>query len=630
MKKTRLLAGAAILALGVGHQAQAGSLFAFGDSLSDNGNLYKLIGYPPPPYSEGRFSNGPVWIQYLPGLTGLSFSAGNDYAVGGAFTGNITYNGVDYGTNLVAPTVPGINTEIAEFAASGGRFSRGDIVSLWGGANNYFEYADIIEANPAEANAIIAQAVPYTISQLKGDAAALISLGAHTLLVPNIPNLGETPDFNTSAIASGLADELSDGHNAALPGTMEALHLKTGANIIVLNESQLLGDVVANPFRYGFVNATNACIDTPACVNGSTKTQDTYVFWDGVHPTTRAHDFIAQYAAASLLGFESLTVPAQLGATGAQDFTTLLDNRMQALRSGAGGFSYNVDGAAGTNGDPDQKFGLFVSGGGGNGYRNNDSGGTDLGFTYTNAATVLGADYRFSPNFTAGIALGYGDDWANVNEGGKVHNEAFTGGLYAVASSGPIYVDASFGYGNNWYRTSRPGVGYGSVVGKPDGHNTTFDIEGGYNLAPWHNIGLTPQLGFSYDDAALQGYTEAGDPLLTEQVSSQGYQELLATPGFTAATGLNLGGLQVAPYASAAAQIHLGNEGQDFTSSFTDEPIVTLTNTYPNQPAAWALFGAGANASLSNNLSASLSVTTTAFKANGNAFLVSGGGSYRF
>jgi len=631
MKKTWALAGAAILALAAGQQAQAaGSLYVLGDSLSDNGNLYKLIGYPPPPYFEGRFSNGPVWAEYLPGLTGLGFSAGNDYAYGGAFTGNISYNGVNYGTNLVAPGLPGINTEIAEFAASVGHFSPNDVVTLWAGANNYFEYADIIKANPASAAAIIAYAVPNTISELSGATAALISLGAHTLLVPNLPNLGDTPDFNTIPIETYLADQLSDAHNAALPGAMEALHLKTGANIIVLNESQLLSDVVANPFRYGFVNATDACIDTPACVDGSTATQNTYVFWDGVHPTTRAHEYIAQYAAASLLEFESLTVPAQLGATGAEDFTSLLDNRMQALRSGAGGFSYNIDGAAGTNGDPDQKFGLFVSGGGGNGYRNNQSDGTDLGFTYTNAATVLGADYRFSPNITAGIALGYGDDWANVNEGGKVHNEAFTGGLYATASSGPAYIDASFGYGANWYRTSRPGAGFGSVVGKPDGNNTTFEIEGGYSLAPWHNIDLTPQLGFSYNDAALQGYTEAGDPLLTEQVSSQGYQEILASPGFTAATGMQLGSLWLSPYASAAAQIHLGNEGQDFTSSFTDQPIVTLTNTYPNQPAAWALFGAGANASLSNNLSANLSVSTTAFKANGNAFLVSGGGSYRF
>jgi outer membrane lipase/esterase len=629
MKKTRLLAGAAILALVAGHAAEAGNLYSFGDSLSDTGNLFKLIGYPPPPYSDGRFSNGPVWVQYMPGLTGLSFTSADDYAIGGAFTGPISYNGVYHGTNLVAPGIPGINDEIAEFIATGQRFGRGDVVSLWGGANNYFEYADIIEANPFQAEAIIAQAVPTTISELSRDTATLIGLGAQTLLVPNVPTLGLTPDFNTSPIAEILADQLSGGHNAALPGAMQALHLKTGANIVVLNEAQLLQNAVDDPARYGFVNVTDACTEVAACVNAPVATQNTYLFWDGVHPTTHAHALIAAYAAASYLEFESLTVPAQLGVAGAKNFTTLLGNRMQALRDGAGGFSYDLDGASGSNGDPDQKFGLFVAGGGGNGYINNDGGG-NLGFSYTNAATILGADYRFSQYFTGGVALGYNDDHADVNEGGKVQDEGFNAGLYGLATSGPVYVKASFGIGDDWYRTSTTGAGFGGVTGKPKGTSYTFDIEGGYDLAPWHGVALTPQLGLSYNDAALQGYTDSGDPLLTQQVSSQGYQEILATPGFTASTGLAVGGVWLVPFASAAAQIHLSNQGASFTSSFTDVPLVTQTNSYPAQPPAWALLGAGVSASLGNQLTASIAIKTTAFKNNGNAFFGSGSLNWQF
>ena len=629
MKKTRLLAGAAMLALVAGHCAEAGNLYAFGDSLSDTGNLFKLIGYPPPPYSDGRFSNGPVWVQYMPALSGLSFTSANDYAIGGAFTGPISYDGTYYGTNLVAPGVAGINDEISQFAAAGGRFSRGDVVSLWGGANNYFEYADIIEANPLQAESIIAQAVPATVGQLSRDASALIALGAQTLLVPNVPTLGLTPDFNTSTIAQTLADQLSGEHNAALPGAMEALHRKTGANIIVLNEAQLLENAVADPARYGFANVTDACTLVAACVDAPTATQNTYLFWDGVHPTTRAQDFIAEYAAASYLEFESLTVPAQLGVAGAKDFTTLLGNRMQALRNGAGGFSYDLDGASGSNGDMGQKFGLFVAGGGGNGYINND-GGSNLGFSYTNAATILGADYRFSQYFTGGIAIGYNDDHADVNFGGKVQDEGFNAGLYGLATYGSVYAKASFGYGDDWYRTSTNGVGYGGVVGKPKGSSYTFDIESGYNLAPWHGVALTPQLGLSYNDAALQGYTDSGDPLLTQQVSSQGYQEILATTGLTASTGLAVGPLRLVPFASAAAQIHLSNQGASFTSSFTDEPVVNQTNRYPTQPPAWALLGAGVSASLAQQLTASIAINTTAFKNNGNSFFGSGSLNWQF
>src|SRR5262245_41839418 len=39
----------------------------FGDSLSDNGNLYNILKVIPasPPYYEGRFSNGPTWAELV-------------------------------------------------------------------------------------------------------------------------------------------------------------------------------------------------------------------------------------------------------------------------------------------------------------------------------------------------------------------------------------------------------------------------------------------------------------------------------------------------------------------------------------------------------------------------------------
>ena len=41
------------------------TLVVFGDSLSDNGNLFALTGFPLPPRWEGRSSNGPVYAEQL-------------------------------------------------------------------------------------------------------------------------------------------------------------------------------------------------------------------------------------------------------------------------------------------------------------------------------------------------------------------------------------------------------------------------------------------------------------------------------------------------------------------------------------------------------------------------------------
>ena len=42
------------------------NIIVFGDSLSDTGNAFEATGHgepPSTPYFDGRFSNGPVWVQ---------------------------------------------------------------------------------------------------------------------------------------------------------------------------------------------------------------------------------------------------------------------------------------------------------------------------------------------------------------------------------------------------------------------------------------------------------------------------------------------------------------------------------------------------------------------------------------
>ncbi len=632
MRKATLFAATAMLTLSTAHAAAAQSLYAFGDSLSDNGNLFKLIGYPPPPYYQGHFSNGPIWVEYLPGLTGLNFTPGQDYAYGGAFTGNITVDGVDYGNNLLG-AAPGINTEIASFTAAGGHFNASDVVTLWGGANNYFQYAEIVEADPANAVSLVTNGVASTITQLTADTHALINLGARTLIVPNLPNLGSTPNFNTSALATELGNAFSTAHDEALPVQMAMLHGQTGANIIVVNTQQLLANAIAHPSAYGFTNVTDECLTTPACVNGSAATQNTYLFWDDVHPTTHAQLLVAEYAAASLNGFEALSVPARLGTSDQQNFDALLSSRMDTLHAAGTGFTYNVDagnfaGPTNTSTDPAQKFSLYITGSGSFGARNNQ--GANLGYTDNGTAVAFGGDYQFTPTLRAGVAVGITQDHANVNEGGSVDDNGTNVGVYALATRGPFYTEISGAFGSNTYKIKHNAVLGGNIYAKPKGDSYSANLTAGYVFGITPNLSLTPSAGLGYTNAGLNGYTESGDPLLTQQVENQGYQQVLGQAGLEAATILHIGGAALSSYASAGMQARLTGANSQFSSVFTDEPLVPLTTTYPMEPVAWALLGAGINAIITPQLVGSAGLQATAFKANGNDLTVSGALSYRF
>src|SRR3984885_3259415 len=67
------------------------ALYAFGDSYCDVGNIFTATGgaEPAAPYYNGRFSNGPIWLDHVAGFLGVPLKAyilgGTDYAFGGAW-----------------------------------------------------------------------------------------------------------------------------------------------------------------------------------------------------------------------------------------------------------------------------------------------------------------------------------------------------------------------------------------------------------------------------------------------------------------------------------------------------------------------------------------------------------------
>jgi phospholipase/lecithinase/hemolysin len=267
-------------ATSVANASSFSSIVVYGDSLSDNGNLFAATGglAPAPPYVDGEFSNGPVAVQQLATLLNTPLA---DFAFGGATTGigNIGDGGTP--TSFGVLHLPGMQTELA---GSAGLVPPAIIPSslfiVWGGADD-FESLSSPTVVQSEA------AAEAAATNIDGLVAALQTEGATNILVPNLPNLGLTPEFNGDAAAIAY----SSTFDLAL-----AVTLPSGATLFDTNA--LFNEILASPNTYGFTNTTTPCTSAsanPACTG--------YLFFDDIHPTTAADTILAQ-------NFEAAVTPA--------------------------------------------------------------------------------------------------------------------------------------------------------------------------------------------------------------------------------------------------------------------------------------------------------------------------------
>jgi phospholipase/lecithinase/hemolysin len=308
MTRQSLLAATLALSLAAAAPAMADSsftgIYAFGDSLSDVGNLYYGLGgaFGPvsPPYFYGRFSSGPVWVEDVSNALGLgavtpSLFGGNDYAVGGASTGTTDVHAASFGD---------LPWQLQQFEASPTTISPTTLFTLSIGANDVFgAISALLGGTPVDLAGVVGQAAANTaafITALHGD-------GAENLLLFDVPNLDLIPRFNTlppGFYPAGVPTpgDLAALFNADLLGDLEPL-VAGGFRLFDIDTYDKLGDVVANPKDYGLDNVTDACwtgnyIDA----NSGAVCSDpgSYLFWDGVHPTGIGHAIVAEFALAAI------------------------------------------------------------------------------------------------------------------------------------------------------------------------------------------------------------------------------------------------------------------------------------------------------------------------------------------
>lgn len=251
-------------------------IWVFGDSLSDTGNVFAATGgaNPAAPYWQGRYSNGPVYVEalgaYLNRPVKASLLGGTNFAYGGAQ--------LNTGSALSSVGTPNIGTQIGQFQLGGNTFGANDLVVVWGGGNDFLNGA----TNPA-------QVAGYARTHLD----TLYGLGARKFLVPNLPLLGYTPGYVGTA-GEGLANLASVVFNQELKNQLDSFRAaKTGEAVYELDVA-LLGEIVrTNPANYGLTNVTQAYLSAGG-------NPDQFMFWDNVHPTKQVHSVLGQGAIAAV------------------------------------------------------------------------------------------------------------------------------------------------------------------------------------------------------------------------------------------------------------------------------------------------------------------------------------------
>jgi phospholipase/lecithinase/hemolysin len=278
------------------------TVYAFGDSLSDAGNVsLGTLGNVPVGgvYSGGRFSNGNVWVQDLAQNLGVpapkpSLAGGTDYAYGGAQTG---------ATPVHAANPTDLPSQLGQFVASVPNPSPTALYTVWAGSNDVLDIANSAET-PAQQQASVHQAVSNEVAFING----LIAHGAKDLVVMSVPDLGKTPYERARPASDATSSALAQRYNADLGVALQQIVASGAASIDYINTYAMVDAAVANPAAYGFTNVTqpvwngNLTDSHSGRLAATGAAQNGYLFFDSLHPTATGHALLAAGVTQSVTG----------------------------------------------------------------------------------------------------------------------------------------------------------------------------------------------------------------------------------------------------------------------------------------------------------------------------------------
>lgn len=302
----RLLSLFACLALIVAHgTAQAtpiSQLIVFGDSNSDPGNVSAITNGIRPPsatYWNGRYSNGPVAVEYMANTLGIT---AQNYAQGGAQTGTGNVTAVP---SFAAPSIDltklvGVQTQVSNYLANNSADPNA-LYFIWAGTNDFYNTL------PSQTGALIQAGVLNITNELN----QLHAAGAEHFFVPGLYYNENIPGNRNAAFNMALEAALQ---NLSFDVTyFDTAQIFTSLINSGLQTTPCLQSTENPPFNFpGQLKKVNGVIS----VSGYTvcSNPDQHLIWDPQgHLTTTAQQVVGEAFAAAVT---TVPEPATLALTG--------------------------------------------------------------------------------------------------------------------------------------------------------------------------------------------------------------------------------------------------------------------------------------------------------------------------
>jgi len=269
--------------------------------------IQAVLGAPPVPATFHDASTGGTCTNYAQGGARVT----NPVGPGNATLFNASVPST-YSDAIGQLTVP-VQTQIANYLShNGGKFSDGQLVTVFAGGNDIFMNAGGVLAGvetPTQAVGAMTQAGTELAAYVNTQ---ILANGATHVVVVNLPDVSLTPyAVGAGATAQGLIKNMVVAFNTALQAGITA-----SANLVYVDAYAASEDQAANMAQYGLTDvSTPTCTSSsslvctvntlipavaPAASGAAATAANTYEYADSVHPTPYGYRLLAELVSEQL------------------------------------------------------------------------------------------------------------------------------------------------------------------------------------------------------------------------------------------------------------------------------------------------------------------------------------------